>query len=186
MKEAFKTPLCRNSEIDVADAAHPAPATPNTTPDHPFVPPSSPARFPPRIRRAAPRIPLRQIARAAPLARNPSNADGRDYRADPPSVPISDDLTKRGGTAFVRRRKTPPGRPPRRRWNTSQFEIQFSSVPKTRWAPVRCLWAGPPASSTAPISRARSGGGPRMSELARSMETAPNSMPSAPSAHRSA
>ena len=96
------------------------------------------------------------------------SADGTIYRLYPTSVPLSEDMTRRGRTTVVNKVEgpswspTPSGRTSCRRGRT------------TRSGPMRSISAGSTTASTAPTTRARSGGVRRADASGSTTSTSPN------------
>ena len=85
-----------------------------------------------------------------------------EYFLFPSSVPMSEELTRRGRTSVVRKVEGPEWRPtPSMLERNPDWPSYVGPGPDNRLAPMRSISAGPITGSTAPMTRARSGGGRR-------------------------
>lgn len=84
------------------------------------------------------------------------SGDGRDYRIYPTSVPISEELTKRGYTEIVRKKVGPSWTPTPSQMERYPDWKPVGPGPENPLGTHAMYLAGPPTSSTAPTTRGRS------------------------------
>ena len=79
------------------------------------------------------------------------------YRLYPTSVPLSEELTRRGRTEVVEKVVNPSWRPTPSMRERNGLKLSKVGRQTIRWAPALCTLAGPITASTAPMTPARSG-----------------------------